>query len=124
MICPEDSIVLSKSFVCVLNAAEHFFVEGMCSIWMRKSRAKSSHGPVVLVAALGTGVAVPMLGWEAGGTGAEICRLCGSKWGRNSRWNGNGMGWAAQISLWDCRPIPSHPILVPHARPIQSHDHP
>ena len=38
--------------------------------------------------------------------------------------DGNGVGWAAQISLWDCRPIPSHPIPVPHARPIQSHDHP
>ena len=65
---------------------------------------------------VGTGVAVPMLGWEAGGTGAEIYRLCGSRWGRNSRWDGNGMGWAAQISLWDCRPIPSHPIPVPFNR--------
>ena len=50
---------------------------------------------------------MPMLGWEAGGTGGEIDRLCGSKWSRNSRWDGNGMGWVAPISLlWDCRPIP------------------
>ena len=58
-------------------------------------------------------LSLAMLGWEAGGTRAEIYRLCGSKWVRKSPWDGNGTGWAAQISLWDCRPIPSHSISRP-----------
>ena len=126
MISPEeDSIVFSKALECVLNAAEHSIC-GRNMLYLDGSVSRQDFpwdGSSCVDSGVGTGVAVPLLGWEADGTGAEIYWLCRSKWGRNSRWDGNGMEWAAQISLWDCRPIPSHPIPVPHARPIQSHDH-
>ena len=73
---------------------------------------------------VGTAVVVPLAGREAGGTGAEISRLRGSKWGRNSRWGGNGMDGQREYYRGIAAAFPSHPIPIPHARPIQSHDHP
>ena len=73
MISPEEgSIVLSKTLVCVLNAADILFVEGICSIWMSKSCAKSYHG---------TGVAALTAGWD--GSSCDNA-------GMGSRWDGSG----------------------------------
>ena len=57
---------------------------------------------------IGTGVAVPMVGWEAGGMAAVLYRLCGSKWGRNFRWDGT---W------WDGKRV-SHCGFPSHSHPI------
>ena len=74
------------------------------------------HGSSCVDSGVGTGVAVPMLGWEAGGTGAKIYRLCGSKWGRNSRWD--GMGWDGQHKYHCGIAVPSHPIPSPSHMPV------
>ena len=54
---------------------------------------------------------MPMVGWEAGGMGAVLYRLCGRKWGRNFRldviwWDGKRVSHCG-IPI----PFPSHPIL-------------
>ena len=54
---------------------------------------------------------MPMVGWEAGGMGAVLYRLCGSTWGRNFRWDGT---WWDGKRVSHCGipiPFPSHPIL-------------
>ena len=54
---------------------------------------------------------MPMVGWEAGGMAVVLYRLCGSKWGRNLRWDGT---WWDGKRVSHCGipiPFPSHPIL-------------
>lgn len=41
-------------------------------------------GSSYVYSGIGMGVALPMAGREAGGTGAVLYRLNGSKWGRSS----------------------------------------
>ena len=81
--------------------------------WHMGSLAVSAHwdGSGYFYSGIGTGVAVPMVGWEAGGMEAVLYRLCGSKWGRNFRWDGT---WWDGKRVSHCVfpiPFPSHPIL-------------
>ena len=68
-------------------------------------------GSCYFYSGIGAGVAVPMVGWEAGGMGAVLYRLGGSKWGRNFRWDRT---WWDGKRVSHCGipiPFPSHPIL-------------
>ena len=85
---------------------------------MGKSRAKSSHGTGVaaLKSGVGTRVAVPMLGWEAGATGAEIIGYLEAS-GVGIR-DGMGMGWDGQHKYHCGIAVPSHPIPSPSHMPF------
>ena len=54
---------------------------------------------------------MPMVGWEAGGMGAVLYRLCESKWGRNSRWDGTSWDGKRVSHCGIPIPFPSHSML-------------
>ena len=65
-------------------------------------------GVATFFSGIGTGVAVPMVGWEAGGMVAVLYQLFWSKWGRTIRWDGTW--WDGSTYLTVGFPSHSHPI--------------